>query len=170
MNKSEALQQIIVALQRDLDGLQAAVKVAHESATHGESVAENKYDTRGLEASYLAHGQAKRAAEIEAALRLYQAIVPESLSDQATAVTISSLVELKDQHGVVRWVWPGVDAGGVKFVFEGNDVTIITPQSPLGAVLMGREVGDTFELNPEGRSSGRLQNDLTMEYEIMTIY
>ncbi len=165
MNKSAALQQIIVALQRNLDGLQAAVKVAHESATHGESVAENKYDTRGLEASYLAHGQAKRAAEIEAALRLYQAIAPESLSDQATTVTISSLVELKDQHGVVRWVWPGVDAGGVAFVFEGNDVTIITPQSPLGAVLMGR-----LELNPEGRSSGRLQNDLTMEYEIMTIY
>jgi len=170
MNKILALQQILIALQRDLDGLQAAVKVAHESATHGESVAENKYDTRGLEASYLAHGQAKRAAEIEASLRVFKAITPESLSHESTEVAMSSLVELEDQDGVVRWVWPGVDAGGVKFTLEGNEVTIITPQSPLGAALMGRTLGDVFELRPRGTSSARLRDDLLMEYEITALF
>ncbi|MBL1259430.1 MAG: hypothetical protein COB33_002725 [Thiotrichaceae bacterium] len=170
MNKLQALQQILVALQHDLAGLQQAVKAAHESATHGESVAENKYDTRGLEASYLAHGQAKRAVEIEASLLIYKAIRPESLSHESTEVAISSLVKLEDQVGVLRWVWLGIDAGGVKFVLEGNDVTIITPQSPLGAALMGREQGDVFELSPKGTSSGRLQNDRAMEYEIIALY
>ena len=170
MNKLLVLQKILNALQHDLDGLKQAVKVAHESATHGESKAENKYDTRGLEASYLAHGQAKRAVEIEASLLVYKAITPESLSHALTEVTISSLVELEDQDGVVRWVWLGLDAGGVKFTFEGNEVTIITPQSPLGAALVGRVLGDLFELNPKGTSSGRLQNDRAMEYEIIALY
>jgi len=170
MNKALALKQIIVALQRDLDGLQAAVKVAHESATHGESVAENKYDTRGLEASYLAHGQAMRAAEIEASLRVFEAINPASLKLTPSTVTISSLVKLEDQDGVVRWVWLGSDAGGVKFEFEGNEITIITPHSPLGTALMGRAVDDVFDLRPKGTSSGRLQNDRAMEYEIIALY
>ena len=170
MNKALALKQILVALQRDLDGLQAAVKVAHESATHGESVAENKYDTRGLEASYLAHGQAMRAAEIEASLRLFEVITPASLEPASPTVTISSLVKLEDQDGVVRWVWLGSDAGGVKFEFEGHEITIITPHSPLGAALMGRVVGDDFELCPKGTSSGRLQSDRAMEYEIIALY
>jgi len=170
MNKRLALKQILVALQRDLDGLQTAVKLAHESATHSESVAENKYDTRGLEASYLAHGQAKRAAEIEACLRAFEAITPASLSLVSSMVAISSLVKLEDQDGVVRWVWLGSDAGGVKFEFEGNEITIITPQSPLGAALMGRAVGDAFDLNPKGTSSGRLQSNRAMKYEIIELY
>ena len=170
MNKALILKQILIALQHDLNGLQTAMKVAHESATHSESVAENKYDTRGLEASYLAHGQAKRAAEIEASLRAFEAITPTSLSLVSSMVAISSLVKLEDQDGVVRWVWLGRDAGGVKFEFEGNEIIIITLQSPLGAALMGRAVGDAFDLNPKGTSSGRLQNDRAMEYEILALY
>jgi len=173
MNKALILKQILIALQHDLNGLQTAMKVAHESATHSESVAENKYDTRGLEASYLAHGQAKRAAEIEASLRAFAAINPVSLNLRPSTVTISSLVKLENQNGMVRWVWLGSDAGGVKFEFEGfkgNEIIIITLQSPLGAALMGRAVGDAFDLNPKGTSSGRLQNDRAMEYEIIALY
>jgi len=38
--------------------------VAHETATHEENIAENKYVTLGLEAAYLATGQARRAEAI----------------------------------------------------------------------------------------------------------
>ena len=161
MNKVLVLEQILTTLNRDLTALQTAVKVAHESATHGESVAENKYDTRGLEAAYLAHGQAKRAEQIEIALRCYEGISSQTLLHHCSEVGISSLVQLDDQDGLTRWLWLGEDAGGLKFSFDGNEITIVTPKSPLGAALMGRKQGDVFEL--------RVAEKL-MEYEILGLY
>jgi len=161
MNKILILKQILAALRHDLSALQEAVKVAHESATHGESVAENKYDTRGLEAAYLAHGQAKRAGEIEASLRAYEAIPPQTLEHQCSEVEFSSLVQLKDQNDLDRWVWMGAEAGGLKFLFDNRENSIVTPKSPLGTALMGRQLGDVFEL--------RVGENL-MEYEITALY
>lgn len=161
MNKTLVLEHILAALRCDLTALQTAVKVAHESATHGESVAENKYDTRGLEAAYLAHGQAKRAEEIEIALRCYEGISSQALVHQCSEVGISTLVQLNDQDGLTRWLWLGEDAGGLKFSFDRKEITIVTPKSPLGAVLIGRKLGDAFEL--------RVADNL-MEYEIISFY
>jgi transcription elongation GreA/GreB family factor len=158
-DKTSILQQIIFALQTDLSTLQEAVKVAQESATHEENIAENKYDTLGLEASYLAHGQAKRAEEIELTLHSYEAISTERLQPHET-VGLSSWVELEDQDQLRRNVWLGAEGGGVKFQIEGVDCIIVTPHSPLGAALMGRKVGDVFELNIAGN---------LVEYEIIDI-
>lgn len=35
-------------------------------------------------------------------------------------------------------------AGGVELDFEGREVTVITPESPIGAALMDKKQGDTF--------------------------
>ena len=160
MNKSLIIEQILSVLRCDLAALQAAVKTAHESATHGESIAENKYDTRGLEAAYLAHGQAKRAEEIEIALRVYESISLQALAHQFHEVGISTLVQLIDQNELTRWLWLGEDAGGLKFSFDNRDITIVTPNSPLGAALMGRKQGGVFEL--------RVADNL-VEYEIISL-
>lgn len=58
MNKTAVYQQMLEKLAIDLDVLQRAAQTAYEAATHEENIAENKYDTLGLEASYLATGQA----------------------------------------------------------------------------------------------------------------
>ena len=55
-------QQVLERLAEDLLQAEHAVRAAHETATHEENIAENKYDTLGLEAAYLATGQARRAA------------------------------------------------------------------------------------------------------------
>ena len=60
MNKTTVHQLIIDKLRIDLDVAERAAQTAYETATHEENVAENKYDTLGLEASYLATGQARR--------------------------------------------------------------------------------------------------------------
>ncbi|MCF6281061.1 MAG: GreA/GreB family elongation factor [Candidatus Polarisedimenticolaceae bacterium] len=160
MNKSDVLEQILTALRTDFATLQKAVEVAKESATNKENIAENKYDTLGLEASYLAHGQAKRALEIERALRSYEAIPAHMLQQPCQGVAISSLVELEDQNGARRWLWLGNEAGGLKFSFDGKEGIIVTPQSPLGGALMGREVGEIFDLRVA---------DSLVEYEVVTL-
>ena len=58
MDKLLLQQQVLERLAEDLLQTEQAVRVAHEAATHKENIAENKYDTLGLEAAYLATDQA----------------------------------------------------------------------------------------------------------------
>ena len=59
MNKTQLLKQIVSCLSESLGILEKAARASHEEATHESSKAESKYDTRGLEAAYLAGGQAR---------------------------------------------------------------------------------------------------------------
>jgi len=160
MNKEIILHLIIDALQRDLSALQKAVKLAHDSATHGESKAENKYDTRGLEASYLAHGQSQRAAEIAISLMSYQRLEGALLVNN-DRVAVNSLVKLLDGEGETRWLWLGAEAGGLKVSCGADNVTVVTPHSPLGKALLGKMAGDEVMI--------KLQ-EVLHEYEIVDLY
>ncbi|HBM66331.1 MAG TPA: transcription elongation factor GreAB, partial [Pseudomonas sp.] len=75
MDKPHLLALIVATLEHDLDVLTRAAQTAYEAATAEENIAENKYDTLGLEASYLATGQARRSAEIRQALVIYQQLL-----------------------------------------------------------------------------------------------
>ena len=68
MNKRAIIKKIVAKLTAELEVYFRAAQFARAEATHEQNKAENKYDTRGLEASYLARGQSKQAAELEAAI------------------------------------------------------------------------------------------------------
>ena len=68
MDKFLLQQQVLARLAEDLLQAEQAARAAHETATHEENIAENKYDTLGLEAAYLATGQARRAEAIRQAM------------------------------------------------------------------------------------------------------
>jgi hypothetical protein len=53
MDKFLLQQQVLERLAEDLLQAERAMRAAHETATHNENIAENKYDTLGLEAAYL---------------------------------------------------------------------------------------------------------------------
>lgn len=78
MDKLWLQQQVLQRLADDLQRVEQAARFAHETATHEENIAENKYDTLGLEASYLATGQARRAEALRQALLQWRQWVPPS--------------------------------------------------------------------------------------------
>jgi len=135
----------------------AVLAATHEAATHAESKAENKYDTRGLEAAYLADGQRRRLHEIETALAAYRNLQAGVSSDGR--VRVGALLCL-DHDGAERWFFLGPDAAGLKLQHDGREILVITARSPLGQGLLGREVGDEVEL----RVHGQLQR-----YEVLQI-
>jgi hypothetical protein len=47
------LQQVLERLAEDLLQAEQAAQAVHETVTHAENIAENKYDTLGLETAYL---------------------------------------------------------------------------------------------------------------------
>ena len=78
MDKSLIIEKIIDSIEADLAKTTAAALESAESATHEESRSEGKYDTRGLETSYLATGQAQHALELREALAATRAFSPPS--------------------------------------------------------------------------------------------
>ncbi|BBH47423.1 transcription elongation factor GreAB [Pseudomonas sp. KU43P] len=148
MDKAALLSRIIVALQADMEVLRRAAQTAYETATAEENIAENKYDTLGLEASYLATGQARRTAEIRQALLTYQQLLLRDY-DPARGVQVSNLVTLEDEDGGQRLLFLGPEAAGLK-IGEGEGlVTVITPRSPLGQLLVGKKVDDEVSLGSQ---------------------
>ena len=144
MNKSAIVQSIIAKLTHELERYAASAKAAHAEATHEQSKAENKYDTRGLEASYLAHGQSKQAAEVEQARADYEVLKLREFTAE-TPIDLTALVELT-ANGERCFYFIGPRAGGTEVEQAGHEILTITPQSPLGRELIGKKVGDRFHV------------------------
>ncbi len=137
MDKHTLRQLIVARLAEDFDVLQRAAQTAYETATHEENVAENKYDTLGLEASYLATGQARRMEEIRQALGLFQQLTLRDY-DPARGIQVGALVTLEAMDGTLQWLFLGPEAAGLKVRLAECLVTVITPRSPLGQALLGK--------------------------------
>ena len=148
INKRELLDRIVTRLQAELELLTTAALATHAEATDEENKAEDKYDTRGLEASYLAHGQSKAAEETALALAQFQTL---TLRDFAAGepIGLGALVAL---DGPGRY-FIGPRAGGTEIKLNGATILVITPQSPLGRQLLGRRQGDTVQLDVGGKQS-----------------
>ena len=160
MNKALLLKNIISALQSRYDNAVEAAMRAYNTATNDENVAENKYDTLALEASYLAHGQAQRVAECEADIAAFKKL--STLDNAAKSkVTLGCLVELLDDHDNHKYVFLAPSGGGLKLLFEQKEVVIVTPGSPLGGALIHRELDDEINIQI---------GEQVINYEIAMIY
>ena len=149
MNKQDILNLIVLKLEADFDIAQRAAQTAYEAATHEENIAENKYDTLGLEASYLAAGQARRVEEIRQALALYRKW-PLKPSDESSGIQVGDLVTLESVAGLVQHFFLGPDAAGLKVETADITVTVITSRAPLGQSLLGKLEGDEVEIIIQG--------------------
>ena len=149
MNKTAVHLLMLEKLAIDLDVLQRAAQTAYEAATHAENIAENKYDTLGLEASYLATGQARRVEEIRQALKNCRAM-PLAPYDAASGIQIGALIQLEAESGSAQWLFLAPDAAGLKLEHVGQTITVITPRSPLGAALLGKQLDDEVQINVGG--------------------
>lgn len=141
MNKKKVVDKIIARLEASLQGAVKSAKQAHQTATHKESVAKTKYDTFGLEASYLAHGQFKRVAELEEAVESFKNLPINRFGDDSEIV-VPALVCLQSTDGDTRVLFIGPAAGGLVVDCDSHEVIVITADAPLGKKLLGKLVGD----------------------------
>ena len=145
MTKSLVIQKVIETLQSEMETYVRAAKFSHAEATAEENRAENKYDTRGLEASYLAAGQANKIVEIEESIAAFDALRERKFSE-ADGIDIGALIEIS-QDGERAHYFIGPSAGGIEIKTRGTKVLVITPQSPLGSQLKGAKQGAKMKIN-----------------------
>lgn len=151
MNKPELLHQIVTQLRAEVAMYAQTAQATHAEATHEENKAEDKYDTRGLEASYLAMGQARQAEETALAVQAFEALTLREFLP-GDVISLGALVEV-ESRGRTTSYFIGPRAGGTEVQHDGRTVTVITPHSPLGRQLMGRRRGDVLTLDLGGRKS-----------------
>jgi transcription elongation GreA/GreB family factor len=149
MNKRAVIQKIIARLNSELGVYFRAAQASRAEATHEQSRADNKYDTRGLEASYLARGQSKQAAELEASIAEFEKLEARKFTAE-DVIEIGALVELETAEGASVY-FIGPRAGGTEVIEGKKEILVITPQSPLGAQLMEKKQGDRFQLLLAGK-------------------
>ncbi|MES3038594.1 MAG: GreA/GreB family elongation factor [Bdellovibrionota bacterium] len=158
MNKKKLTAMILAKLEDDLAQTVASVRATVEAATHEESKPENEYDTRGLEASYLAAAQSKRVAEMEELIAICKNIeLKEFKNDDKIAA--SALVQV-EMNGKKSFLFLMPKGGGFIFNLDGVSVQVISPVSPLGEALLGMKSGDTAVVETGNQIK---------EYEILSV-
>ena len=146
IDKSKLHQLIEEQLLNSLSNAKLAASQAYETATHKENKAENKYDTLGLEAAYLAEGQSKRVMELDENLIAFQNLKVKIFS-QDMEVGLGALICLQCGNGELKYIFISPVSGGTSIQYHDINIMLITSSSPLGKAIKNRLLDDDIELN-----------------------
>jgi transcription elongation GreA/GreB family factor len=147
-SKQALKDELLRVLSADLETRERAHRAAREAATHEEAKPENDKDTRALEQSYLARGEALRIEELRAGLAEVSVVTSRSFRE-GEPVALGALVTA-DEDGAEVVLWLAPYGGGSRLA--GDRVQVVTPRSPLGHALLGKRPGDECEVALAGRT------------------
>ena len=145
MDKTLIFKTLIHEITQNLQAALTAAKNTYDIATHEDNKAENKYDTRGLEASYLAGAQAERVRDLKETLTVVSNLIVRKFNND-DKIAITALVEVHCDRKT-NWVFLLPKGGGQNITLQGQNIKVITPESPLGHLLIGKKQDDEFTLN-----------------------
>jgi hypothetical protein len=140
MNKTLLVESLRADLKQRYERAVAALAGAHEAATGADTKAENKYDTRGLEASYLAAGQAEQAEELQRGLGALEAFEFRDF-DFDDEIETGALVEAEKDDEILYYLLAPAGGGLVLTADTGENVTVLGPGAPLAMALKGKTSG-----------------------------
>ncbi len=146
MQKALAIDALKNACRQELAAIEQASAAAQDETTNAETKQEGKYDTRAIEASYLARGQAVRVG----ALRQLTSWFDQLQARPCTEIQVGALFQIK---GSADWLFMA-PVGGSGVHLDGHRIKVISPASPLGKALAELETGDQATLcSPQGERS-----------------
>lgn len=129
-------------LALELDTAVAAAAIARDEATSEHSKAENKYDTRAIEAGYLAGAQARRVTALRTSLGRFRVILDQRLAERS--VRVFGLRSPEHAEHVLYVLAPA--GAGTTFEHGGQVFRVVTPESPLGRGLVEADVDDVVAI------------------------
>lgn len=149
-DKRRVLDALLEHLTRETAQVVKAAEDTRKDATHEEARPENDKDTRALEQSYLARGQAMRAEQaLEQREVLRFMALPVLGPDDP--IQSGALVVIEDDEGQRRTLFLAPHGGGVELEVDGMSVQVVTPTSSLGAAILGRSQGDEAIVSVRGK-------------------
>ncbi len=155
--KKELLDELLRKTREELVDLTRAALEQKKFATDQEFKQESKYDTRALEASYLASAEAKRVEELKLEIQILEE-VDLSVSSRIGEISIGALVELSySDRQMLYFLIP--TAGGTLLKVGDDAVVVVSVFSPIGNAMLGLKKGEAFEVEtPKETRSYKILN------------
>jgi transcription elongation GreA/GreB family factor len=154
LNKADIFQSLLGMASRMLETATAGRENAEKDAADLIGPKETRYDTSREGAQALAAGFMRQMAELEAGIVLLERALddPKLMAGSHESVGLASLVELENgaSGASVRFVIAPA-LGGEKIEVNQKSLLVVTPQSPVCRKLMGKEAGDSVEIQSGGK-------------------
>lgn len=139
MTKSDVIPALVEKQREQISILKNALSDSEEGANGDETKSDGKYDTRAIEASYLAEAQREQLIIAEKNLFLLERFKPEDFAFDAQ-IAAGALVECDSDDGICFFLLAPV-GGGLVIDFLGCDLTVVTPDSRLYQDLLSNKIG-----------------------------
>jgi len=141
--KKQVIQTILEIAQKKEQEFSKYSKDAQNRANEAEGAMISRYDTFKEEGQYLAEGLKKRHEELRVTINTMQSILETVKFQESSKVAIYSIVKVAYEEGdkTTYFLFPVMGGEKIKDKF-----TVITPTSPIGRALIGKEEGSEFQL------------------------
>ncbi len=149
-DKRKVRDALVAALSEVVTQAAAQARKTREGATHEEAKPENDKDTRALEQSYLARGQAMRVEALADQAQRLRFMALSAFDDDAP-ISAGALVLLENDEGT-RLLFLAPHGGGIELDVDGQAVLVVTGASPMGRAVLGRAVGDEVQIHVRGKA------------------
>ena len=158
IDKKKIVNALIEKLNSELKEVEGAAKSTRDLATSADLKSEGKYDTRAIEASYLAGAQNKRVEEIKLDIQM--------LEDLAEQIEVSTKLQL-GSLGLIRCnnqerlYFLSSTSGGSMLMIDEQPILVISVFSPIGDAALGLSSGESFEVETPKE---------TRQYDVVQVY
>lgn len=142
MNRKIILELFINKLKENISSSNEGIEMQKEYLADQPGPMQSRYDSALVEGQWQLSEMKKSHNEMTKALSLI-----EEISQESGKIIANGSIVILNQNGAHNGyiLLDAKGSAGVSVVHEGRKYTAITPQSPLGKVLMGRKKGDTIE-------------------------
>jgi hypothetical protein len=135
------LQGIVALLEEEVADIRIGFEEARRTSIESPGRMQSRYDTMGVEAAWVADGLAKNLkSKIESLARLRQLRLPPAPLKGCVGAVVG--VGTPEGSESIYFILPGGGGQTVQPSEKGAPVVIVTPGSPAGKALIGKEIGD----------------------------
>ncbi len=147
IDKLNLLHLLLKTAQEGYDAIQKNTSVLSADVRSVESKQEGKYDTRALLNSYLAGAQEARLKKLEGEINLVTGYLDKinkaGTKHQKVFVQVYDLVQLHiEEVNKTKNYFIVPALGGYKLEAEGREILSLTPETPIGKILLNQIMVD----------------------------
>jgi len=140
VNKIYLVEHLIAAMRAEISELRRSFEQARETTVTAPCRMQSRFDTKGVEAAWVADGLARALKEKDRQIAELERFRPDNGNGK---VAIGSVVELLHAEGGGREIYFIVPAGGGREI-ESCRLVIktVTSTAPLGNAMIGKKDGE----------------------------
>ena len=148
-DKKQILEYVISRVKEDLKGATEGYTRTTQESRDAPGAMQSQHDTSGKELAWLAQGIGARIQDLRAKLMGLEGFILPEETNHVEVGSVISLVDLNTYDDVNYAIFPG--SIGESFDYHGNQITLISPGSPISRALLDRRRGESVRVRlPDG--------------------